>query len=155
MRVVNGKMDTAGTTGGVDTYVTLVGTEGTTGKVSLLGTLRYFFKGMDAGTYEDVVIETERDLGDVQVVILGIDGVRLAFDSNWFVAFAEVTDLSKQSQTEQFPFYHWIKAGEYVSSVSNAGEPKQQAEDRKLVTLRWYSRFLHLRNSGLRRSDSS
>ena len=121
---MNGKMNAVvmDTTGGVDTYVTLIGTEGSTGKVSLLGTLHYFFKGTDSATYEEVVIETEGDLGEVQVVVIGIDGACLASDSEWFVEFAEVTDLTRQSQTEQFPFYHWIMAGEYVTSVADTGE---------------------------------
>ena len=122
VRVVNGRMAAAGTTGGVDTYVTLIGTEGSTGKVSLLGTLRYLFKGMDSGTYEDLVIETEKNLGEIQVIILGIEGSLLAFNSEWFVEFTEITDLTKQSKSVRFPFYHWIKAEEYVSSTSSAGK---------------------------------
>ena len=122
VRVVNGRMDAAGTTGGVDTYITLIGTEGSTGKVSLLGTLRYLFKGMDSGTYEDLVIKTEKNLGDIQVVIIGIEGGLLAFNSVWFVDYTDVSDLTRQSKSVHFPCYHWIKANEYVSTTSKAGE---------------------------------
>ncbi len=122
VRVVNGRMKAAGTTGGVDTYITLIGTDGSTGKVSLLGVLRFLFKGMDSGTYEDLVIETEKSLGEIQVVILGIEGGRLAFNSEWFIEFTDVQDLSKQNQSVRFPCYHWVKADEYVSSTSSAGK---------------------------------
>ena len=121
VRVVNGKMKDAGTSGRVDTFVTLIGTEGSTGKVSLLGTLRYLFRGMDSGTYEDLVIETEKSLGEVQVVILGIEGSLLAFDSVWFVEYSEVSDLTKQDKAVRFPCYHWIKDVEYVTTTSAAG----------------------------------
>ena len=111
----------AGTSGGLDPFVILIGTKGCTKKVSLLGTLDMLLKGMQADTYESLVFTTEKDLGDVQVVIVGIDGGEVALNSTWFVSFMEIYNLSKESQGVKFPCYHWIKADDYVSTTCKTG----------------------------------
>ena len=116
VRVVNGKMREAGTTN-YSVYVTLIGSKASTGKVSLLTFFQYLAGGIGANTHMDLVIETEQSLGDVQVVILGIDG-KLALDNTWFVNYTKVYDMLKEKQEIEFPCYHWIEGNESVSTTS-------------------------------------
>lgn len=112
----------AGTSGGLDPFVILIGTKRCSEKVSLLGTLDMLLKGIQADTFEDLVFTAEKDLGDVQVVIVGIDGGGVALNSTWFVSFMEIYDLSKGTHGVKFPCYHWIKADEYVSTTCKTGK---------------------------------
>ena len=124
VRIVNGKILGAGTTG-VDVYLTLVGDRGATGKVSLLGYLKQSADGIDAGTYDDFLIETAQPLGDVKVVGLGIPHTPegdAATDSTWFVQYTNVYDiLTEFSEDTRFPCYQWIEEKELVTTTSKTG----------------------------------
>ncbi len=64
VRVVNGKMAGAGVNS-FDAFVTLVGSEGSTGRLSLEGIKDFIHGGMKTGTCQDLIIETESSLGKV------------------------------------------------------------------------------------------
>ena len=122
VRIVNGDMPAAGTTG-ADVFITLVGSEATTGKVSIYSYLRHLFGGIMSGTAEDLVIETEKSLGDIQVVILGIDGGNWALDSTWFVKYTVVKDLGT-GVAALFPCYQWIGKNQVISTTSKTSKSK-------------------------------
>ena len=120
VRIVNGETAAAGTTG-ADVFITLIGSEATTQKVSIYGFYERLVGGVSSGTCEDMIIETEGSLGEVLVVVLGIDGGIFALDSTWFVQYTVVKDLATNTEVE-FPFYHWIGAKQIVSSTSKTSE---------------------------------
>lgn len=115
-------MPAAGTQG-ADVFITLVGSESTTGKVSIYSYLRHLFGGIMSGTAEDLIIETEQSLGDIQVVLLGIDGGEWALDSTWFVKYTAVKDLGTGAEV-QFPCYHWIGKNQVISTTSKTSKSK-------------------------------
>ena len=82
-RIVNRKMDAAGTKG-ADVFFNLIGDRASTGKVHIY---EIWLAGseMKAHTYVDMIVGTDSDLGKIQVVELGIDGGELFSDSTWFV----------------------------------------------------------------------
>lgn len=122
VRIVNGSMKAAGTTG-ADVFVTLVGSKASTGKVSINSYLFHVFSGITADTVEDLIIETTKSLGDIQVVLLGIDGGEWALDNTWFVNYTDVKDLTTNAEL-RFPCYHWIGKNEVVSTTSKASKCK-------------------------------
>ncbi len=72
----------------------------------------------------DMVIATEHSLGDVQVVILGIDGL-LANLYTWYVDFMVVYDFLKEHDADreiEFPCYHWISGDGYVSTTAHTSK---------------------------------
>ena len=62
------------------------------------------------------------DLGEVLVVILGNHKNWLfSAGSAWFVDFVVVIDKQTKSEAE-FPCYHWINDGDYISFTSKTGK---------------------------------
>ena len=122
VRVVNGKMGGAG----VDNYsvfVNLVGTKGSTGKVHLHGITQCLVGGIKKNTHQDLIIKTWATLGDIQVVILGIDG-KIGLHNTWFVQYTVVYDFFGEHDKEgvQFPCYHWIKPNQTVTTTAATSE---------------------------------
>ena len=66
-------------------------------------------------------METEKGLGEVLVVELGIDGGELALDSTWFVNDTTVYDLCTMKGV-LFPCYHWIGKDTAVSTTSKTSK---------------------------------
>lgn len=119
VRVVNGKMFGAGTDC-PDIYITLVGTNGSTGKVELMGATQFLKGGTGCNTHEDMIIETKINLGDIQVVVLGIGNT--VIDYSWFVEYTVVYDYSKGKAETRFPCYHWIKKNQAVTTTATASK---------------------------------
>ena len=117
---MNGEMAGAGTTG-ADVFVTLVGSKASTGKVSIYSYLFSSLSGVVSGTCDDLIIETKGPLGDVQVVLLGIDGGDWALDNTWFVNYTLVKDMTTKVETH-FPCYLWIGKNKVVSTTSKTGK---------------------------------
>ena len=115
IRVATGSMSGGGTHI-TSVYVRLIGNRGDSGNVSLTG---FFSTGVSTGTFEDLLVETERSLGEVQVVIIGIKGALI--DDAWFVEYSTVYDFGSGKET-RFPCYHWIKKNEMVTTTSKASE---------------------------------
>ena len=81
---MNGKTAAAGTDG-ADVFFNLIGDKVSTGKVSIYG-LWTFCTGISAHTFLDMIVETEKGLGEVLVVELGIDGGELATPNRYHVS---------------------------------------------------------------------
>lgn len=109
-------MEAAGTTNN-HVYITLIGSKAATGKVQLMDSKEFFEGGLKAHSHVDLVIETDHNLGDVQVVVLGIDG-KIGIDNAWFVNYTMVYDFLKSKEESEFPCYHWIKEDESVSTTA-------------------------------------
>ena len=119
-RIVNGKMATAGTFG-ADVYFNLIGDKASTGNISIYDFWHYICGGISSNTFLDFIVETEKSLGEVLVVILGIDGGKIALDSTWFVSYTVAYELSTKVEI-QFPCYHWIGKDTSVSTTSKTSE---------------------------------
>ncbi len=76
-----------------------------------------------ASKYEDLVVETSQDLGDVQVFIYGNDANYTGmFNNEWYVEFSVVYPLNSTGKRTEFPCYHWIGDGETISTTSQASK---------------------------------
>ena len=113
-------MAAAGTFG-ADVYFNLIGDKASTGKVSIYDTWYYLCSGISSNTFIDLIVETEKSLGEVLVVILGIDGGEIALDSTWFVSYSVAYQLSTMVEI-QFPCYHWIGKDTSISTTAKTSE---------------------------------
>ena len=65
-------------------------------------------------THDDMIIETDRRLGDVQAVRVGLEygllsgPVSKMLDCHWYVAFISIIDFQNERSETHFPCYHWI-----------------------------------------------
>jgi hypothetical protein len=109
----------AGTDATAYEYVRLVGDRAASEKVYLTG----FYYDVQAGTYVDLLINTQSDLGDIQVVTLGLEA---KWDNAWFVQYSKVykySDPRAQHVSEaQYPCYHWIGKNKHVTTTSKTGK---------------------------------
>ena len=119
IRVVTGAYFLSGTN---DTgiFITLVG-EKATKKIQLIrlfGSINH----VNRCSHFDLLIETE-NLGKVTIVSLGNDKNRVNIfgESTWFVEYVAVHDLAKSSSRD-FPCYHWIEDGKFVTMTSTTSE---------------------------------
>ena len=73
-------------------------------------------------SFDDFIIESDSDLGDIQVVIIGNEGSWLGGSSAWYVDFTVVYNL-KNDSSEEFPCYHWIGSnGDEVSCTAHTSK---------------------------------
>ena len=113
--MVNGDMKNAGTYHS-SVYISLVGEKGYVEGVSLITS--YFQWGIKASTHQDLIIETSKGLGEIQVVILG---VKEGWWSNkWFVSYSAVYDFCAGGSMVVFPCYNWLKCNEEVTTTSKS-----------------------------------
>ena len=115
LRIANGTLGGSGTDD-TGVYALLVGTSGATTKLYILG----YFGSLKGGTCEDLVVEADRDLGDVKVVIFGNEkNWFLPTNDQWFVNYSIVYNFNGVDKVGvQFPCYHWIGDNESISSTS-------------------------------------
>ena len=101
-------------------YLTLVGTKGHTGKVSLQNFLKALLNPISKETTEKLTIESDRDLGDILVVIVGNVGFHqdALIEDYWYVSSVGVANLQTDT-VEHFPCYHWIGENSSVSFTAN------------------------------------
>ncbi len=105
--------------GTVDTgvYATLVGDEGATAKLYILG----YFGSIEGGTSEDLLVEADADLGNIKIVIFGNEqNWFLPTNDFWFVNYSVIYRYRDTSIAEkkQFPCYHWIGDNEAIATTS-------------------------------------
>lgn len=125
MSVVTGDQKGAGTPD-TGAYITLVGSKGHSGKVQLQDFLSILSgKSLDKGRCSNIVIESSEDLGEVLVVILGIDESkpisRNPLADPWYVDDVGVYNYQSKEQ-ELFPCYHWINSGDSVSFTAHSSK---------------------------------
>lgn len=108
-------------------YIIVVGSKGSTGKVYLTGSLSWFSgSGMRSRSYDDLVIECDKDVGDIEVVELGNDKGWWSSASNvlgaaWYVDFVVVHNFQTKA-VQEYPCYHWIGDGDYVTCTANTSK---------------------------------
>ena len=116
MQIVTGKELGAKTKNRV--YLTLVGNKGQTGKVSLHGLLKVVLNPISKKAVENLTIVSDRDLGDILVVIVGNVGFDRGpmqlIDDFWYVSSVGLANLQTDT-VEHFPCYHWIGENSSVS----------------------------------------
>ena len=123
VRIVTGSQAGAGTD---DTgiYLSLIGSEQRTVDVNITNCLRSIFQqSFSRNSYDDLVLESDGDLGEVLVVVLGNKHGWLSIGEGapWYVNTATVHNF-QSSATEHFPCYHWIGSGDEVSMTAHTSE---------------------------------
>ena len=79
-------------------------------------------------SYDDLVIECSGDLGQIEVVELGNDKGLWSTGSNllgaaWYVDFVVVHNFQQKGQQgQEYPCYHWIGDGDYVTCTANTSK---------------------------------
>ncbi len=116
MQIVTGKQVGAGTR--ANAYVMLVGDKGKTGKLSLRGWFD-FLNPISSDTYDNLVVVSDNDLGNVLVVVVGCDGSW--FEDQWYVSSVSVADVQTKD-VGQFPCYHWIGGDDSVTITAKTSE---------------------------------
>ena len=123
MSIVTGDQKGAGTphTGA---YITLVGSKGHSGEINLQNFLSMLIEqSLDKGMCSNFVIESSGDLGEVLVVILGIEKRKLSntLADPWYVDDVGVYNYQSKRQ-EVFPCYHWLNNGDSVSFTAHSSK---------------------------------
>ena len=107
-------------------YITLIGSGGHTGKVYLHSALTKAIskKYIGRGSIDFVLVKSkaDHDLGEVLVVILGIDKKSRLIPDPWFVDCVYVYNFQANKMTT-FPCYHWIGSGDSVSFTAHTSKP--------------------------------
>ena len=100
-------------------FICLVGSSGYSGKLCLQRSLSALAGGsVHRDVMNDMVVESSGDLGEISVVILGIDDSR--FHYSWYVNEVGIYNCQSKKQGA-FPCYHWIRNGESVSIIIQTG----------------------------------
>ena len=101
-------------------FICLIGENGHSGKLNLqtrVQSLLSLFTG-GTGMLDDVIIESSEDLGEISVVILGIE--ESMFQYSWYVNEVGLYNFQSKKQ-DAFPCYHWISHGDRVSVIAKTG----------------------------------
>ena len=69
-------------------------------------------------TYDDVVLECSKSLGEILIVTLDN---KFPSKKEWFVDFIEVHDF-QTTKKKIFPCYHWIRGKESISCSSSTSK---------------------------------
>ena len=116
VQIVTGQQVGAGTR--ADAYVMLVGDKGKTGKLSLRGWFD-FLNPISSDTYDNLVVVSDNDLGNVLVVVVGCDGSW--FEDQWYVSSVSVANVQTKD-IGQFPCYHWIGGDDSVTITAKTSK---------------------------------
>ena len=104
------------------TNMKLVGSNAESGKVKLTDFVTTMKGSFRSKKYDDIVIESDKDLGEVQVVVVGNGHEFLSSHFPcWFVDFVIIHNFQSRT-TEQFPCYHWIDLEDHVSFTAHTSE---------------------------------
>ena len=124
LRIVTGNQAGAGDSSSI--FISLIGDKAKTGKIKVKARTGFpFFTKcyFQRSTYDDLVIESDEDLGDIQVVHAGLHFKKSnysIFTPDWFIDYFTVANYQKMGATSDFPCYHWI--GETVKRVEATSE---------------------------------
>ena len=117
IRIVTGDQGDAGTLG--QAYIILIGNKAKTDRISIK---HYFELSVKFGTYDDFVIECDKDLGEIQLVTVG-NGETILPNvwATWYVEYTSVKNFQNDEETT-FPCYHWIALGDYFTNAASCSE---------------------------------
>ena len=122
VRIVTGSAEGAGADFTNEIYMKLVGSNEESGKVKLTDFVSTMEGSFRRKKYDDLVIESDKDLGEIQVVVVGNghEFVKSLFPC-WLVDFVIIHNFQSKT-SEDFPCYHWIGVGDNVSFTANTSE---------------------------------
>ena len=111
-----------------DVFFTVAGTKSQSNRISLgfFQTLADWHSFQE-DTYDDMIIETDQNLGNIQVVGVGLKYDRIAeatslLNCHWYVNYISIIDFQDKQSEIQFPCYHWIGYNnKEVTAVSKVG----------------------------------
>ena len=116
-RIVTGEQGDAGTL--ASAYIVLIGDKAKT-TIIHIQTLAKHVK--ESGTYDDFIIECDRDLGDIQLVTVGVGKKCPAcLWARWYVGYTLVKNLRDGKETI-FPCYHWIGLDQSFTNAASCSE---------------------------------
>ena len=119
--IMNGKQLGAGTSS-PEAFISLIGRSGHSGKLYLQGFLSLLSGNtVHRDTWDNVIIESTENLGEILVVVLGID--KSLINDPWYVDEVGVYNF-QSSKHDAFPCYHWIGNGDNVSITTRTGKFK-------------------------------
>ena len=94
-------------------YFFLTGSKSTSGSISLSrsdGVIDLTHPVFNNATFDDVVLESSQNLGEVQVVGLSLEKLDTSLTMQWYVQFITLVDFQNGRNETTFPCYHWIEA---------------------------------------------
>ena len=112
-----------------DVFFSLTGTKSQSKMISL-GLFQSLFAldSFNKSTYDDMIIETEQNLGDIKMVGVGLHNdmisklVDFVLDCHWYVEYISIVDFQNKETETQFPCYHWLGYdNKEVTAVSKVG----------------------------------
>ena len=112
-----------------DVFFSLTGTKSQSKMISL-GLFQSLFAldSFNKSTYDDMIIETEQNLGDIKMVGVGLHNdmisklVDFVLDCHWYVEYISIVDFQNKEIETQFPCYHWLGYdNKEVTAVSKVG----------------------------------
>ena len=126
LRVVTGDKATASPDTS-DVVLSLTGDKGTTGEITVDAKKGWFLvkTHFKKSTYDDLIIETDGDLGDIQVVQAGLRYKRPldVMTPDWYIDFFTVCNYQNNAELKNYPCYHWIgKKIKDVTATSATGK---------------------------------
>lgn len=120
VRIVTGSQKACSATA-KDVFFAVSGTKGKSDRISLglfqrLRALNSFHRDR----HDDMIIETDQQLGDVQVVGVGLHydlitgkvedilAGKVEDDCHWYVDYISIIDFQNNQSEVQYPCYHWL-----------------------------------------------
>ena len=75
-----------------------------------------------SGTYEDFVLECDKDLGEIQLVTVGNGGDSALLErlATWYVEYTFVKRYAGNKESV-FTCYHWIALGDFFTNSARCG----------------------------------
>ena len=114
-----------------DVFFTVAGTKSESNRISLDLKQRLFkWDSFQEDKHDDMIIETDQNLGDVQVVgvglehdvIAGVESHNPIYQCQWYVNYVSIIDFQIGQSEVQFPCYHWIGyTNKEVTAISKVG----------------------------------
>ena len=119
---MTGSAEDAGGDWNKEVYIKLIGRHAESGKVKLTDLLTDMEGNFRRKKYDDLVIESDADLGEVLVVVVGNSHQFLSScNPLWYVDFVIVHNFQSKTN-EDFPCYHWIGPGDHVSCTAHTSK---------------------------------
>ena len=114
-----------------DVFFSLTGTKSQSERISL--SLLQSLLAMNSfkkSTYDDIIIETDQDLGDIKIIGVGLRNSKISklidfvLNNHWYVEYVSIIDFqNKEAETQfQYACYHWfVYDDKEVTAVSTVG----------------------------------
>ena len=101
-------------------YVELIGDRARTEKIGIGSFFDWLTHTTDV--YDDFIVECEIDLGEIQLVTISNDAIRLPLTTpNWLIDYTYVINLKTKFE-QNFPCYHWIGNGDTYTNSAHIGK---------------------------------